>query len=80
MTTLRFVLSAWTEHKPECLHLKSLENGLIVPDAARIISKIVRKLKNGGDMQRSYYSEHGFRKFRDLMSRTSYHCHDLFMF
>lgn len=62
------VATAWQDHKQECPHLKDLKN-TTVPDAARIIAKIVRKLKNGGDMQRSYYTKHGFRKFRDLMSR-----------
>jgi len=56
---------AWVEHKSECPHLKGRNS---VPDAPRLIARIIRKLKNGGDMKKSYYSDHGYRKFRDLMS------------
>lgn len=59
--------NGWTDHKLECPNLKGLKQN--VPDAARVISRIIRKLKSGGDMQRGYYSEHGYRKYRDLMSR-----------
>lgn len=59
--------NGWADHKMECPNLKGLS--LNVPDAARIIARVIRKLKNGGDMQRGYYSEHGYRKYRDLMSR-----------
>lgn len=59
---------AWPEHKPECPNLKGLQYDH-VPDTARMISKIIRKLKNGGDFVRGYYSENGYRKYRDLMSR-----------
>jgi len=58
---------SWTEHKPECTNLRNIHYDH-VPDSARMLAKIIRKLKNGGDMQRGYYSKHGYRKFRDLMS------------
>ncbi|XP_063709735.1 histone-lysine N-methyltransferase SMYD3-like [Culicoides brevitarsis] len=58
--------NGWDIHKYECPNLKDLR--VNVPDAARVIAHIIFKLKNGGDMQRGYYSDNGYRKFRDLMS------------
>lgn len=41
----------------------------ILPDAARLLSRIIIRLKNGGDQIKSYYEETKFRMFKDLMSR-----------
>lgn len=62
---------AWTDdHKMECPLLKHVPHPRRVPDAVRMIMKIILKLKReGGDSVRGYYSETGYRKFRDLMSR-----------
>lgn len=40
-------------------------------DAARILARIIFKLQRGGDLEKGYYSETSFRKFRDLMSHYS---------
>lgn len=58
---------AWPMHKIECGYLKKIVPR-IVPDAARILSRIILKLKNGGDLIKGYYTETNYRKFRDLMS------------
>lgn len=60
---------AWTIHKKECSNLKRVLPK-IVPDAARLLARIIIKLQNGGDQQRGYYTKTSFRKFKDLMSRT----------
>lgn len=64
--------NAWKEHKIECGFLKKI-HPRIVPDAARVLSRVILKLNNGGDMEKGFYTETSFRKFRDLMS----HYHEL---
>lgn len=59
---------AWTNHKAECSCLR-LAAGRVVPDAARVMLRIILKLNNGGDAEKSYYTEKFYRKFKDLMSR-----------
>lgn len=59
---------AWLTHKAECGCIKK-SDGRIVPDAARIILKIILKLNDGGDSEKGYYTEKFYRKFKDLMSR-----------
>lgn len=59
---------AWSLHKKECPLLKRI-SPRIIPDAARFLSRIVLKLKNGGDQIKSFYTEDKFRMFKDLMSR-----------
>jgi [histone H3]-lysine4/36 N-trimethyltransferase SMYD len=39
----------------------------VLPDAARLMAKIIWKLQYGGYLQKFYYSRNGFRKFNDLM-------------
>lgn len=39
----------------------------VIPDAARMMAKIIWKLQYGGYLQKFYYSRNGFRKFNDLM-------------
>lgn len=59
---------AWAQHKHECPFLKKV-HPRIVPDAARMLCRLILRLEHGGDLIRGYYTEHGSRKFRDLMSR-----------
>ncbi|KAM8720971.1 hypothetical protein ACLKA7_006932 [Drosophila subpalustris] len=58
---------AWSLHKHECPFLKKILPR-IVPDAARMLCRLILRLEHGGDLERGYYTEHGSRKFRDLMS------------
>lgn len=60
--------NAWKAHKAECLCL-SRATGKIIPDAARVIARIILKLNDGGDAEKGYYTEKFYRKFKDLMSR-----------
>jgi len=42
----------------------------VLPDAARLMARIIIKLANqGGADEVGYYTEKNFRKFKDLMSR-----------
>lgn len=63
---------AWPNHKAECACLKRA-NGRVVPDAARTMARVILKLNNGGDAEKSYYTEKFYRKFKDLMSRKADH-------
>ena len=63
-------MQSWIMHKSECNSLKKI-GSRIVPDAARILSKIIIKLDSGGDLTKSYYTETSFRRFKDLMSRMN---------
>lgn len=60
--------NAWKIHKSECVCLKRA-TGKTVPDAARVIARIILKLNNGGDVEKGFYTDQFFRKFKDLMSR-----------
>lgn len=62
--------NAWKFHKAECVCLKRA-NGRIVPDAARVMARIILKLNDGGDTEKGYYTEKFYRKFKDLMSRKT---------
>lgn len=55
-------------HKAECSCLNR-SSGRIVPDAARVLTRIILKLNDGGDTEKGYYTETFYRKFKDLMSR-----------
>lgn len=59
---------AWAVHKYECLCMKKIAPR-IIPDAARILARIIWKLQYGGYLEKFYYSKNGFRKFHDLMAR-----------
>ncbi|KAH8420067.1 hypothetical protein KR009_005472, partial [Drosophila setifemur] len=61
-------MQAWGQHKHECPFLKKV-HPRTVPDAARMLCRLILRLEHGGDLIRGYYTEHGSRKFRDLMSR-----------
>lgn len=58
----------WSIHKLECQGLKRVAPR-ILPDAARLLGRLIRKLQKGGDQIRSYYTEGHCRMFKDLMSR-----------
>ncbi|VVC44586.1 Zinc finger, MYND-type [Cinara cedri] len=58
---------SWAEHKLECAKMKKILPKTI-PDAARIMSKIIIKLKNGGCTEKGYYTTNRYRTFKDLMS------------
>ncbi|XP_053675028.1 histone-lysine N-methyltransferase SMYD3 [Anopheles nili] len=58
---------AWPDHKEECEKLKALPAGLLVPSAAMMMSRIVRRLRKGGDTHKGYYTSKFYRKFADLM-------------
>lgn len=58
---------AWAEHKYECLCMKKIAPRTL-PDAARMMAKIIWKLQYGGYLQKFYYSRNGYRKFNDLMA------------
>ncbi|KAJ9601497.1 hypothetical protein L9F63_000336 [Diploptera punctata] len=61
---------SWTDHKFECSNLRNV-SPRIVPDAARIIARIIFRLQRGGDLEKGYYTKTSFRRFRDLMSHYS---------
>ncbi|XP_050079046.1 histone-lysine N-methyltransferase SMYD3 [Anopheles maculipalpis] len=58
---------AWSDHKEECEKLKALPAGLVVPSAALMMARIVRRLLKGGDTYKGYYTSKLYRKFGDLM-------------
>lgn len=59
---------AWRNHKLECPCLLKVAPR-IVPDAARMLSRIILKLNNGGEFVKSFYTDKLYRQFKDLMSR-----------
>lgn len=40
-----------------------------IPDAARLMARIIIKLQKGGGDEKDYYSKNSYRTFKDLMSR-----------
>ncbi|KAL3280384.1 hypothetical protein HHI36_017871 [Cryptolaemus montrouzieri] len=61
---------AWPVHKAECKSLKKVAPR-IIPDAARMLARLIRKLNKNGNQVRSYYTEINFRMYKDLMSHYS---------
>ncbi|KAI4503916.1 hypothetical protein M0802_001319 [Mischocyttarus mexicanus] len=61
---------AWAIHKIECPNLKRI-SPKIIPDVARLMARIIIKLHQGGGEEKGYYSETGYKKFKDLMSHYS---------
>lgn len=55
-------------HKLECKQLKKIAPK-ILPDAARLLARLIQKLNKGGGNQKSHYTPTKFRMFKDLMSR-----------
>ncbi|XP_012275467.1 histone-lysine N-methyltransferase SMYD3 isoform X2 [Orussus abietinus] len=58
---------SWSIHKSECANLKKI-SPKIIPDAARLLARIIIKLNKGEGDERGYFSERDYRKFKDLMS------------
>nr|XP_031844235.1 histone-lysine N-methyltransferase SMYD3 isoform X3 [Nomia melanderi] len=61
---------AWSIHKTECAKLKKV-SPKVVPDMARLMTRIIIKLNQGKSEEMGYYSDTSFRKFKDLMSHYS---------
>lgn len=59
---------AWCIHKLECYNLKLIAPR-VLPDAARILARLIKILGKGGAYTKSYYTKRNFRTFKDLMSR-----------
>lgn len=57
----------WAIHKLECKNLKKVAPK-IVPDAARLLARLIKILQRGGDQVKGYYTEKHYRKFKDLIS------------
>ncbi|CAH1154974.1 unnamed protein product [Phaedon cochleariae] len=57
----------WSVHKLECQYLKKIFPR-ILPDAARILARLIKILEKGGDRVKSYYTEKDYRLFKNLMS------------
>ncbi|KAI9590749.1 histone-lysine N-methyltransferase SMYD3 isoform X1 [Glossina fuscipes] len=68
-------MQAWPLHKIECPMLKRIFPR-IVPDAARMLCRLIIRLDNGGDLIRGYCTPTCYRKFRDLMSHYQEIKHD----
>lgn len=62
--------ASWPIHKRECPNLLRVAPR-VVPDAARLLARIIFRLQSGGDKEKSFYSKTGFRMFKDLMSHYS---------
>ncbi|CAB0009619.1 unnamed protein product [Nesidiocoris tenuis] len=60
--------AAWRDHKKECSCFKKLPPGRELPNAARILARIIFKLKRGGGNEQGWYDKNKFRMFKDLMS------------
>ncbi|BES93356.1 SET and MYND domain-containing protein [Nesidiocoris tenuis] len=63
--------AAWRDHKKECSCFKKLPPGRELPNAARILARIIFKLKRGGGNEQGWYDKNKFRMFKDLMSHYS---------
>ncbi|XP_018051655.1 PREDICTED: histone-lysine N-methyltransferase SMYD3 isoform X1 [Atta colombica] len=61
---------SWPIHKTECTRLKKV-SPKVLPDAARLMARIILKLNQGGAEEVGYYTEKNFRRFKDLMSHYS---------
>ncbi|XP_026481492.1 histone-lysine N-methyltransferase SMYD3-like [Ctenocephalides felis] len=58
---------AWTIHKIECPCLRRA-GSRIIPNAARMLLRIIIKLKQNGEFEKGYYTSTNYRRFKDLMS------------
>ncbi|XP_012251505.2 histone-lysine N-methyltransferase SMYD3 isoform X2 [Athalia rosae] len=61
---------SWGVHKFECSNLKRI-SPRVIPDAARLMARIIVKLNKAGGDEKGYYTETNFRMFKDLMSHYS---------
>ncbi|XP_034935410.1 histone-lysine N-methyltransferase SMYD3 isoform X2 [Chelonus insularis] len=60
----------WITHKVECPNIKRVQPR-IIPDAGRMMARIIIKLHQGGADERGYYTPTKYRTFYDLMSHVS---------
>ncbi|XP_074028951.1 SET and MYND domain containing, class 3 isoform X3 [Leptinotarsa decemlineata] len=60
----------WSIHKLECRNLMKI-HPRILPDAGRMLARLIRILGHGGNELKSYYTKKDYRKFKDLMSHYS---------
>ncbi|XP_058803474.1 histone-lysine N-methyltransferase SMYD3 isoform X2 [Phymastichus coffea] len=58
---------SWSIHKSECMNLKKIAPR-VVPDAARLMARLIVKLQKNGEDERDYYDKYLYRKFKDLMT------------
>lgn len=58
----------WYFHKKECRNMKRIAPK-VLPDAARMLARIIFKLEKGGAREQCFYTPRQFRVFMDLMSR-----------
>lgn len=65
--------NGWSVHKQECQKLKCVAPR-ILPDAARMLYRLLKRLQNGGATVKGYYTEKQYRVWRDLMSRRWCFC------
>ncbi|XP_073984319.1 SET and MYND domain containing, class 3 isoform X2 [Rhodnius prolixus] len=63
--------SAWSYHKNECINLRKLPSGKEVPNTARLLLRLITKLKKGGEQEKGNYDKNKFRFFKDLQSHYS---------
>lgn len=61
-------MKSWKQHKIECPLLKKIYPREL-PDAAKMLMRLLIRLDQGGDYVRGYYTHTDYRKFSDLMSR-----------
>lgn len=61
---------SWLIHKIECPNIKKI-HPRVLPDAAKMMSRIIIKLSQGGADECGYYTSSKYRKFYDLMSHTN---------
>ncbi|KAF5299334.1 hypothetical protein FQA39_LY02507 [Lamprigera yunnana] len=57
----------WPVHKLECNNIKNIMPK-VLPDAARLLARLIKKLNKGGGDIKSYYAKNKYRKFKDLIS------------
>lgn len=62
---------AWGIHKNECINLRKLPSGQELPSTARLLCRLITKLKRGGDQEKGNYDKNKFRFFKDLQSHYS---------
>ncbi|XP_015122565.1 histone-lysine N-methyltransferase SMYD3 isoform X2 [Diachasma alloeum] len=60
---------AWPIHKVECPNIKRI-HPRILPDAARIMARIIIKLSHNGKEEQGFYTPQKYRVFHDLMSHV----------
>ncbi|CAH1099652.1 unnamed protein product [Psylliodes chrysocephalus] len=57
----------WSVHKLECQYIKEIAPR-VLPDAARMLARLIKIIEKGGDSTKGYYTDTKYRMFKDLMS------------